>query len=348
MEQNDLKKVDSVNGWKINHPHSGSNTVFAIFSLIYTVFPVLFLYLALIANDPMLTGVDIFEFLIKFLDGAFKGVTTPVYTHPIIESICTTVNTHFGPQFEASVFYVFLALGGMLLLFIFFSVIKLILSIVHLARGYLARPKVIVGIAITEFVFTILFDLAILYVFLIYRSATGENMMIWFSFIPLGVSLFFMIFFSAMYHAHFQDTILEKDLEYHADEPVVEHISKVHEIRKVKYEQSSTLPPNLTSIGGHAFAENQNLIVANIPLEVTKLGAGAFANCLNLQVVSIPNSVKEIGFNCFFNCVELERINYAGTKAEWKKIKRGSNWLAKAKTSEVVCLDGTIVVNPYH
>ena len=89
-------------------------------------------------------------------------------------------------------------------------------------------------------------------------------------------------------------------------------------------------------------------MVANIPIEVTKLGPSAFANCLNLQVVSIPNSVKDIGFNCFFNCVDLERINYAGTKAEWRKIKRGSNWLAKAKTTEVVCLDGTIIVNPYH
>ena len=73
-----------------------------------------------------------------------------------------------------------------------------------------------------------------------------------------------------------------------------------------------------------------------------------FANCLKLQVVSIPNTVTEIGFNCFFNCVELERINFGGTKEEWKKIRRGSNWLAKAKTTEVVCLDGVVVVNPYH
>ena len=150
------------------------------------------------------------------------------------------------------------------------------------------------------------------------------------------------------YDSSFKDSILEKDLELQNEEVSIEHISKVHEVNKVTHVQSSTIPQDITSIGGHAFSENQSLIVANIPLGIDKIGASAFANCLNLQVVSIPNTVKEIGFNCFFNCIELERINYAGTKAEWRKIKRGSNWLAKAKTTEVVCLDGTIIVNPYH
>ena len=174
------------------------------------------------------------------------------------------------------------------------------------------------------------------------------DLFVWFSAIPLGASMFFMIFFSAFYSNHFKDTILENELEIQDDDATVEHISQVHEVTKVKYEGSQTLPPNIDSIGGHAFAENQNLTVANIPDNIDKLGPSAFANCLNLQVVSIPNSVKEIGFNCFFNCVSLERINYAGTKEEWRRIRRGSNWLSKAGTTEVLCLDGSIIVNPYH
>ena len=348
MANTELKRVNEVNGWKVNHPHSGANVVYAIFALIFSVFPVLFFYLALIANDPTLSGVDLFQFLLKFLNGAFSGQKDPMPDNPIMLSIIGIVQTRFGEAFAKSVYFVFIAMGGLLLLFLFFSFIELILAIVHLSKGYLRRPKAVKNLALTEFLLTILFELCLLYVFLIYRSATNLSMMIWYSLIPLGVSLFFLIFFAAMNNAHFEDSILEKDLEFHGDEPVVEHVSKVHEINKVNYEQSSTLPPNLTSIGGHAFAENQNLIVANIPVEVTKIGASAFANCLNLQVVSIPNTVKDIGFNCFFNCVELERINYAGTKAEWKKVRRGSNWLAKAKTTEVVCLDGAIVVNPYH
>ena len=348
MANANLRNVKEVNGWKVNHPHSGANIVYAIFAMIFAAFPITFFFLTLIADEPGLNGVDLFQFLLKFLTSAFSGKTDPAPDSPVILTIVSVVEAKFGHAFGSSMYFSFIALGGLLLLFTFFSAIILILAIVHLCKGYLKRPNAVKNLAITEFIFTLLFELELLYIFLTFRSATGINMVIWYAFIPLGVSLFFMILFSAMNGKHFKDTILEKDLEYHADEPVVEHLTKVQEVRKVKYEQSSTLPPNLTSIGGHAFAENQNLIVANIPLEVDKLGPSAFANCLNLQVVSIPTSVKFIGFNCFFNCVELERINYGGTKAEWKKIKRGSNWLAKAKTTEVVCLDGTIVVNPYH
>ena len=187
-----------------------------------------------------------------------------------------------------------------------------------------------------------------LFFYFSYKAETHTDLFVWLSAIPLGTSLFFFIFFSIFHFNAFKDTIPENELEVQNDEATVEHISKVHEVTKIKYENSPTLPNNLPNIGGHAFAENQNLMVANIPDHITKLGASAFANCLNLQVVSIPRSVKEIGFNCFFNCASLERINYAGTKEEWRRIRRGSNWLTKAKTSEVLCLDGTIIVNPYH
>lgn len=344
MSSPELRKVKEVNGWKVNHPHSGANVVFAIFTLIYAAFPLVFLYVALIANDPMMNGIDLLRFFIEFLTGVFHGNFAPTPSNYVISHVVAMVEQ----QYQVPTYYIFVGVSALILFYLFFSVIKLVLSIVHLGKGYLRRTGSIKGIAVAEFVLTILFTACFLYFYFTFRAATGSHLVIWYSFIPLGISLFFIIFFSAMYGVHFKDTILENDLEYHGDEPVVEHISQVHEIKKTTYEQGSTLPPNLTSIGGHAFAENQNLIVANIPIEVTKIGPSAFANCLNLQVVSIPNSVTEIGFNCFFNCVDLERINYGGTKEEWKKIKRGSNWLAKAKATEVVCLDGSIVVNPYH
>ena len=109
----------------------------------------------------------------------------------------------------------------------------------------------------------------------------------------------------------------------------------------------NTLPPAITSVGGHAFAKNTSLEIANIADGVNELGIGAFSNCLRLKVVSIPASVKSIEANCFFNCCKLKRINYAGTKQQWSKIKRGSNWLSKAGTSTVVCKDGPISVDPY-
>ena len=107
----------------------------------------------------------------------------------------------------------------------------------------------------------------------------------------------------------------------------------------------TSLPNNLTSINNHQFSKNQDLQTAIIPDKITSIGPGAFANCLNLTNVVIPRSVKNIGYNAFFNCVSLDTITYKGSKAEWRKIKRGSNWLAKAKTDKVICSDSVIIVN---
>lgn len=109
----------------------------------------------------------------------------------------------------------------------------------------------------------------------------------------------------------------------------------------------NTLPAGITNVGGHAFAKNTNLEIANISNGVQDLGVGAFSNCLRLKVVSLPISLRNIGANCFFNCAKLKRINYAGTKEQWRQISRGSNWLSKAGTSTVVCADGAISVDPY-
>ena len=344
MATSELRKVKEVNGWKVNHPHSGANIFYAVFTLISVAFPLAFLFIPLIANDPMLNGLDIFRFFIEFMQGLFKGNYHPDPSNMIISWVVANVKSDLSD----AVYYMFVAISMCMIVFMAMSLLKFIIAIIHLAKGYLRNTGSIVGISIFEFVLTVLIDVCFLFFYFAVLSKTEEHLVIWFVFIPLSISLFLMLFFAIMNGVHFRDTILEKDLDLHDGEPTVEHISKVHEVKKTTYEQSSTLPPNLTSIGGHAFAENQNLVVANIPLEVKKLGPSAFANCLKLQVVSIPAGVTEIGFNCFFNCVELERINYGGTKEEWKKIRRGSNWLAKAKTTEVVCLDGTIVVNPYH
>lgn len=344
MATSDLRKVKEVNGWKINHPHSAANVFYAIFTLVAVAFPLAFLFIPLIANDPMLNGLDIFRFFIEFMQGMFKGDFHPEPSNMIIKWVVDNVR----PDLWDAVYYMFVGISMAMIVFMAMSLLKFVVAIIHLARGYLKNSGAVVGISIFEFVLTVLIDVCFLFFYFAVLSKTEEYLVIWFVFIPLAVSLFLMVFFAIMNGVCFRDTILESELELQNNEPTTEHIAQVHEVKKTTYEQSTTLPPNLTSIGGHAFAENQNLVVANIPLEVKKLGPSAFANCLKLQVVSIPAGVTEIGFNCFFNCVELERINYGGTKEEWKKIRRGSNWLAKAKTTEVVCLDGAVVVNPYH
>ena len=116
---------------------------------------------------------------------------------------------------------------------------------------------------------------------------------------------------------------------------------------KVQYKYNKGLPPRVSHIGGHEFAANANLEIAMIPEGIKELGIGAFANCVNLKVVSIPRSVRIINPNAFWNCRSLKRINYAGTKEEFAQIRRGSNWLARAGTSTVVCSNGGIIVDQY-
>ena len=128
-----------------------------------------------------------------------------------------------------------------------------------------------------------------------------------------------------------------------APQKVVEtkYVTKIKKVYPTEVDQS------LKHISGHAYAKNVHLKLANIPDGVDKIGASAFANCVNLKVATIPASVKEIGYNAFFNCKSLEKIVYAGRKEQWRKVKRGSNWLSKAGTSIVSCVDGAIQVNPY-
>lgn len=350
-----LRQIDEVNGWKINHPHSAANIFYAIFTFLFAAFPLVFLFIPLVADPESgfifeggLSGLGIFKFFIDFLSEVFSGnldfSNVLDSADPWIIGIIAGVN----PILQEAAFYMFVALGGLILVFMIFSFVLLILSIVNFSKGYLNAPGAVKWIALVEFLLSILFFGAMLFYFFSFKAQTKLDLFVWLTAIPLGVSFFFFVFFSIFYFNAFKDTILEKDLEIQNEEATVEHISKVHEVTKVKYESSPTLPSFIPNIGGHAFAENQNLVVANIPDNITKLGSSAFANCLNLQVVSIPRSVTEIGFNCFFNCASLERINYGGTKEEWRRIRRGSNWLTKAKTSEVLCLDGAIIVNPYH
>ena len=357
MSENNLRKIKEVNGWRVNHPHSGPNIFYTICTLIIAALPVAYLFMPIVQLSIdfgftvlQFNGIELVKVaieFIKFIAGQPANISNPAF--PLLFQ-----QEFVGPTFAQTVGqYMIIASAAVFLLLCVFSAVLLILFFVILIKGYLKHSGVIKVFTILGFIFSILFAGVYVVLFFGYMSTDVHKFKSGFFIFwrPLYVCAAYFgmsVVISAVRSAFFKDSIPEKELEIQPDGPSVEHVTKVHGVTKLKYEQSSTLPPNLTSIGGHAFAENQNLIVANIPVEVTKIGNSAFANCLKLKVVSIPDSVIEIGFNCFFNCVELERINYSGTKEQWKKIARGSNWLAKAKTSEVTCIDGVIIVNPYH
>ena len=362
MGQSQIRKIKEVNGWKVNHPQSAAKIVYTIFALLLTAAPLSFLFLptAFIAlrESPFTVfldygykGIDLIKEVIKLITYMINGEID--HASAFMANLTTVEWT--GEILNGTIPYVYIVQASLLALLFIFSIVTLILFLVNLIRGFLRHSGAIKVFAALDFIVALLYSLSLLIIYFGFNysevgteSASYALLNVWVPFIITGGYMFLLIIISAIHGVAFKDSIPEDELEFHEESPTVEHVSKVHEVTKVKYEGSSTLPPNLTSIGGHAFAENQNLVVANVPPEVTKLGNSAFANCLHLRVVSLPNTITEIGYNCFFNCVELERINYAGTKDEWKKISRGSNWLSKAKTTEVVCSDGAIIVNPYH
>ena len=346
MEQKDIRKIKKVDGYRVNHPHSAANIFYALFTLIVAALPVAYLFLPLVdkLGAANVTGMHLYQFGFNFVLGIISGSGVS------LEGGIAQMMAAGGDMFRDVIGYIFVGLSGALYVMAIFSLVLIIIFFVLLIKGYLRHSKVVKVFAALDFTIALLFGIAMLVAYFLAKIGSGgtADFFIWASFYPAAGALVLLIIVSIIHTCNFVNSVPEKDLVYHEQEPVVEHVTKVNEITRVKYEPSNTIPPNTKSIGGHAFAENQNLTVANIPVEVTKLGNSAFANCLNLKVVSLPAGLKEIGFNCFFNCVELERINYAGTKEEWRKITRGSNWLAKAKTTEVLCLDGAIVVNPYH
>lgn len=104
---------------------------------------------------------------------------------------------------------------------------------------------------------------------------------------------------------------------------------------------------NVVNVGGHKYSRNTYIESVSVADGVGSIGVGAFSNCLNLKEVTLPQTLKRIGSNAFFNCPNLRKIQFLGSKTQWLKISRGTNWLAQAGTQSVLCKDGSFRVNQY-
>ncbi len=260
-------------------------------------------------------------------------------------------------------FNTFYCFGPLLIIGLVFSFVLLVIGLKLILVGHLYRYRRPAVWSFLVFFFFLLFALGLVGVGFIYKvnDAVGITMEVsaltiilvvisFLSFVILSI-IFGTAFKGRVYIGNVANPLPSETVARqspYVSDGIIKPVIKVKEVTKVKYEPASTLPTSLSSIGGHAFSQNTSLVVAMIPRGIDSLGPGAFANCPKLKIVSIPTTVKQIGYNCFFNCYSLERINYGGTKEQWRHIIRGSNWLAKAKTTVVVCSDGPIIVNPYH
>lgn len=348
--------IKEVNGIKIVKRYSAGSIFSGLICAIFPIIAVLFLVLPWMiitysgySDGPIsVTMID----TIKNVVGVENIYTTKFFI-PITDALGSGWAAILLKTFDVVAFVAWVALAILSLFLLFFA-------LEYLFRGKVNHFKVpfvlsifgsiftsiLGGIALTEY---ILFELVF--------NLSGQTVSIahYWLIVYVALSILSAILLAVIYNVAFKNRVFIGDLgdmshlngnSESGEEVGVKYVTK--EVVKVKYEPSIGLPPHLSSIGGHAFAQNMNLVVAMIPNGIKTIGQGAFANCGKLKVVSIPLSVKSIGFNAFFNCANLERLNYAGTKEQWRHVKRGSNWLTKAGTYTVVCADGAIIVNPYH
>lgn len=131
---------------------------------------------------------------------------------------------------------------------------------------------------------------------------------------------------------------------------------------------SITIPNSVTSIGRSAFEGCTGLTKLTISLDNlqrrydifgdydainnlkeiiitggTTIESQTFNHYNNLTSITIPNSVTSINDNAFRECTKLTRINFNGTKAQWKAIEKDSNWNSNTSNFLVVyCLDGNL------
>ena len=170
----------------------------------------------------------------------------------------------------------------------------------------------------------------------------GYPLVIGVSYVPiilLGVELLLFIAMIITYSICFSHKLYlyDIDMDYYQYDIMVEDFVP---------EEIKGLEGKISRIGPHQYAKS-DISYAFIPAGITYIGEGAFSNCVKLESVLIPKSVKEIKFNAFFHCPRLTKIKYNGTKLQWAKVKRGSNWLNKCGTDVIECKDGHIKVDIY-
>lgn len=352
------KKIRQVDGIKVIYHHSAPVFLIGLFCLSIGAMSVLSLFFPFLCVElnghiyqaKLLTMVNSFYVwapTTNLIDGP-----NPLYTlasQVLNEWIVYVVQ---GLLFFAAILLVFIIIFDVLLIL---NGVWLILigKSHHMQFG----EKVAKGVMKARIILTICFA-AIMLLFIFLGNVSFSAMTYWYILIELGVTILCYVLIYTIRSVEFNNFIwgneigelyrqLGEDQEKLVQEPyIVDHVYK--EVPKVQYITATGLPPTITTIGGHEFSMNQHLVNAVIPQGIPSIGIGAFANCGSLKVVSIPRSVKEIGANAFFNDVSLKRIYYGGTKEQWRHITRGSNWLYKAGTTTVTCIDGAIIVNPLH
>lgn len=80
-----------------------------------------------------------------------------------------------------------------------------------------------------------------------------------------------------------------------------------------KQEESITVSNGVETIGGYAFANNEDVVNISLPSSVNTISDHAFDGCDNLNKLNFPEGITEIGDYACYECPALAEINLPST-----------------------------------
>ena len=380
MSKNSKRKV----GVKTYHRYSPGAFISGIFSLAIVACLGAFVILPVFAFTAEGEATVIYKGLDVILLGVRRFYSNVVGDR--FNSFLSYFNTYEGDnqllKFICNFHdYIELGLVGLYALAAFLAFIEACLGVVWMVGGKLSKPKATNNIGWAIFIF---FGLSVGLFFLyltfygeLLKAASGEASAVFniYAAAPLGGMFLCLIILGITHKVCFKNRVYSAKKHNKNKE---ENTVVVGEVNETQPQQSAPInmgstpvmvapipvpqqevfleepesvveiPAGTTEIKDHAYAKNCSIFSIDIPEGVLIIQGGAFVNCHNLEKISLPKSLQEIGYNTFFDTPKLKTINYAGTKEDWTRVKRGSNWLTHSGTTIINTVDGPITVNPNH
>lgn len=351
-----MENINVVGDLKIIRRHSVGSIIVGILCLLTIAVPVFYLFAPwswfryevqasssyYSSGSAMMNTMNLMKYLFTMKDEGIKFIIDLNHTSASIRD--NSMNYYLTLE---NVY----ALAGWYLLMSLFAVILVILGLVMLIRGRLRSNKATV---VLTFLFMLCAGMFLLdtwrlgyytgYTFKQALNIVGESTdtnsykyVFWQNYCFAGTAGGIFLLLAITYGFTLAKRLYKEDVDFVED---VEYSYRAQE-------HGGKVLNNVVNVGGHKYSQNTYVEKVTIADGVKNIGVGAFSNCLNLKVVQLPRTVKRIGSNAFFNCPKLRQVRYLGSKEDWLKVSRGSNWLAQSGTKSVVCNNGTYTVNPY-
>ena len=92
---------------------------------------------------------------------------------------------------------------------------------------------------------------------------------------------------------------------------------------------------DLTFVPSHfLYGQNCSPIHVTVPDNIEYLDVYSFARC-DLTTISLPANLRYIDRFAFYDTPYLERIEFRGTKEQWKKVRKIPDWISGASITNV-------------